>query len=58
MLICGQFIAKDGNLLSTLLFVRFEKLNFSGFQGPQNLLGPLKKDPDIGFFTFEYVLKK
>ena len=43
MLICGQFIAKDVNLWSTLLFERFEKLNFSDFWGPQNLLGPSKK---------------
>jgi hypothetical protein len=38
MLICGQFIAKYLNLWSTLLFVGFEKLNFSDFWGPQNLL--------------------
>jgi len=31
MLICGQFIAKDLNLWSTLLYVRFEKLFFSDF---------------------------
>ena len=31
MLIGGQFIGKDLNLWSTLLFVRFEKLNFSDF---------------------------
>ena len=31
MLICGQFIAKDLNLWSTLLFVCFEKLNYSDF---------------------------
>ena len=43
MLICGQFITKDVNLWSTLVFVRFEKLNFFGFRGPQNLMGPLKK---------------
>ena len=43
MLICGQFIAKDMNLWSTLLFVRFEKLFFSDFWGPLNLLGPSKK---------------
>ena len=35
MLICGQFIAKDFNLWSTFLFVRFEKLNLSDFWGPQ-----------------------
>ena len=29
MLICGQFIAKDLNLWSTLVFVRFEKEKFS-----------------------------
>ena len=32
---CGQFIAKDMNLWSTLLNVRFEKLTFSDFWGPQ-----------------------
>jgi hypothetical protein len=58
MLICGQFLAKDLNLWPTLLFARFEKLNFSDFRGPQNLLGPSKKDPTFGFLTFEYALKK
>ena len=29
--ISGQFIAKDMNSWSTLLFVRFETLNFSDF---------------------------
>ena len=29
--ICGQSIAKDLNLWSTLIFVRFEKLFFSDF---------------------------
>ena len=43
MLFCGQFIAKDLNLWSTLLFVRFEKLFFSEFWGPLNLLGSSKK---------------
>ena len=43
MLICGQFIAKDLNLWSTLLFVSFEKLTFSDFWCPLNLLGPSKK---------------
>ena len=37
--ICGQFIAKDFDLWSTLLFVRFEKLNFSKSSVA------LKKDP-------------
>jgi hypothetical protein len=32
MLICGQFIAKDLNLWSTLLFVRFEKSQKKVFQ--------------------------
>ena len=31
MLICGQFIAENLNLWSTLLFVCFEKFNFSDF---------------------------
>ena len=43
MPICGQLIAKGLNLWSTLLFVRFEKLIFSDFWGPLNLLGPSKK---------------
>ena len=43
MLICGQFIAKDLILWSTLLFEYLEKLNFSNFWGPLNLLEPLKK---------------
>ena len=38
LLICGQFIPKDLNLWSTILFVRFEK-----FSGPLNLLEPSKK---------------
>ena len=43
MLICGQFIAKDVNLWSTFLFVRFEKFNLSDFWGPLNFLRPSKK---------------
>ena len=35
--------SKDLNLWSMLLFVRFEKLIFSDFWGPLNLLGPSKK---------------
>ena len=37
MLICGQFIATDMNLWSTLLFLPFEKLNYSDFLGPQKI---------------------
>ena len=47
-LICGQFIAKNVNLWSILLFVHFKKLNFSGFRGPQNLLGSSKKTQLLG----------
>ena len=43
MLKCGQFIAKNLILWFTLLFVCFEKLNFSDFWGPLNLQGPSKK---------------
>jgi hypothetical protein len=50
MLICGQFIAKDLKLWSTLLFVRFEKLNFSNSEA-------LKKVPTFEFLTFEYAFK-
>ena len=57
MLICGQFVAKDLNLLSTLLFVHFEKWNFSDFWHPQNVLGPSKKNSTFGFLTFENALK-
>ena len=46
----GQLIAKDLNLWSTLLFARFEKLNFFNFWGPQ-------KSPNFGFLTFEYAFK-
>ena len=52
----GQLIAKDLNLWSTLLFVRFERLNFFDFWGPLNLLGP-SKDSTFEFLTFGYVLK-
>jgi hypothetical protein len=50
MLICGQFISKDLNLWSTLLFVHFEKLNSKSSAA-------LKKDTTFGFLTFEYALK-
>jgi hypothetical protein len=49
MLICGQFIAKDLILWSTLSFVRFEKSNFSHFLDLQNLLGPSKKTQLLEF---------
>ena len=57
MLICGQFIAKDVNLWSTLLFERFEKLNFSDFRGLQNLLGPLKKTQLLDSWPLSIPLK-
>ena len=57
MLICGQFIAKDVKLWSTLLFVRFEKLNFSDFWGPLNLLGPSKKSQLLDSWPLSMPLK-
>ena len=57
MLICGQFIAKDLNLWSTLLFVRFEKLNVSDFWGPLNLLGPSKKSQLLDSWPLSMPLK-
>ena len=57
MLICGQFIAKDLNLWSTLLFVHFEKLNFSNFWGPLNLLGSSKKSQLLDSWPLSMLLK-
>ena len=57
MLICGQFIAKDENLWSTLLFVCFEKLNFSDFWGPLNLLGNSKKSQLLDSWPLSMPLK-
>ena len=57
MLICGQFIAKDLNIWSTLLFVHFEKLNFSNFWGPLNLLGSSKKSQLLDSWPLSMPLK-
>ena len=57
MLICGQFIAKYLNLWSTLVFVRFEKLNFSDFWGPLNLRGPSKKSQLLDSWPLSLPLK-
>ena len=57
MLISGQFVAKDLNLWSTLLFVLFEKLNFSALWGPLNLLWPLKKAQLLVSWPFSMPLK-
>ena len=57
MLICGQFIAKDLNLWSTLVFVHFKKQIFSDFWGPLNLLGPSKKSQLLDSWPFSMPLK-
>ena len=57
MLICGQFIAKDVNLWSTLVYVCFEKLIFSDYWGPQNLLGLSKKTQLLDSWPLSMPLK-
>ena len=52
-----SLIAKDLNLWSTLVFVRFEKLNFSDFWGPLNLLGPSKKSQLLDSWPLSMPLK-
>ena len=57
MLICGKFLAKDLNSWSAPLFVRFEKLSFSDFWGPLNLLGPSKKSQLLDSWPLSLPLK-